>query len=551
MGSEYEEEDFLTEAERKAKRKFLREEILDMHYDQELFTWFFESKEKGDIDDWTFDDLQLCVRQFKLLYRPGQSLEDIENQAKKEEESKNKSRQIVPSPKNQSAKDSEEKKSEIDYSIQPHTPKTNFSDSSNPQVEKLPTAMNENSKNSEEINQPENDPEFDADILVCQDEDPRHSEEKFYEISCRQLPETELSQYDNLEIDISFPELVQGGLFSPQYLVYTIKTSPFQWSVKRRYTDFIWLREVMLLEIPGNFIPPVQQKKIKENIDEEKTIKRQMILKRFIKTLIRNPLTRKSAHLLEFLKDENAKGFQNYRKQASKAKKIENINQFVSLDGKLKCSTSQRKMEIQKLNEYIMSSEALKKRIKKQGMSVMEDLNRLSESLNGYAELLKQFASIQEILPYNLGNKDLYLHLHQAISNWSKHEQEKISDINEYFMMHFKFMYKELDALKELLKETEQNEMNFMKNANRKAKDIENIRALYGNSITQCLSEGERVILDSAWLSNIHFWEMARHQADNTIQYHLIWGFLMAKLLETRHEKIPERPNIPQGKKNT
>jgi len=368
------------------------------------------------------------------------------------------------------------KKSEIDYSIQPHTPKTNASESSNPQVEKSLTVSNENQKNPEEINQPETDPEFDADILAVQDENPRHSEEKYYEISCRQLPETELSQCENLEIDISFPELIQGGLFSSDYLVYTIKTSPFQWSVKRRYVDFIWLREVMLLSMPGNFIPPVQQKKIKENVDEEKAIKRQMILTRFINTLIRNPLTRKSAHLLEFLKEDDAKRFQNYRKLASKAKKIENINQFVSLDGKLKCSTSQKKLEIQKLNDYIIASEALKKRIKKQGMSVMEDLNRLSESLNGYGDLLNQFASIQEILPYNSGNKDLYLHLHQAISNWAKHEQEKISDINEYFMMHFKFMYKELDALKELLKETEQNEMNYMKNANKKAKDIENIK---------------------------------------------------------------------------
>lgn len=229
----YEEEDFLTQAEIKAKKKFLREEILEMHYDPGLFTWFFESRKDAEIDEWTFDELQLCVRQFKLLYRPGQTLDDINEAADIEEKSKK--------PKNlhQNNSSVEEKKETF---IQEET-KSNeskhkqFSDEKskleyNPRsnVSNDPLSSSEQAK-THHINakQEDVDPEFDADILRENEEEQVESatQDKLFEISCREASETELSQCKNLEIIISMPEIIQGGVFTGEYMIYNLTTNPF------------------------------------------------------------------------------------------------------------------------------------------------------------------------------------------------------------------------------------------------------------------------------------------------------------------------------------
>lgn len=306
----------------------------------------------------------------------------------------------------------------------------------------------------------------------------------------------------------------------------------------------MWLRDAICQFLPGVIIPPVHQKRVKENIDEEKKIKRQMLLNHFMDAIIRHPLIRRTPFLQEFLQESDPKRFVNLRKQVSKIKKPENVNQFVSLNGKLQCSNLSQKFTLNRMNEYITMSEGLKKKLKRQGELVMEDLNKLSESLNGYSDLFKQLSAYQEFLPFNTGNKNLYSDVHQALSIWANHEQEKIGIMNQYFSMHFKFLYKELNTLKDLLKEQEQLEINYRRSTTKRNLNTENLKNIYAYYTNQCIEEGERIILDNALLSNLHFWEMARHQADDTIQYHLIWGNLMSKLIEARHENIPERPYI-------
>lgn len=50
MDFEYGDEDYLSEVERKAKQNYLTEEILDMQYDPNLFTYFIEDKKTADLE---------------------------------------------------------------------------------------------------------------------------------------------------------------------------------------------------------------------------------------------------------------------------------------------------------------------------------------------------------------------------------------------------------------------------------------------------------------------------------------------------------------------
>lgn len=65
------DDEFLLQAQRKAKRSFLAEEIVAAGYSPDLFTLFCEALKGSDIDLWNFEELQDCVRQFKAKYKPG------------------------------------------------------------------------------------------------------------------------------------------------------------------------------------------------------------------------------------------------------------------------------------------------------------------------------------------------------------------------------------------------------------------------------------------------------------------------------------------------
>ena len=66
------DEDYLAQASRQAKRHFLLEEIVTPGYLPETFTYYCELGKGSDIDQWTFEELQRAVADFKDKFNPGQ-----------------------------------------------------------------------------------------------------------------------------------------------------------------------------------------------------------------------------------------------------------------------------------------------------------------------------------------------------------------------------------------------------------------------------------------------------------------------------------------------
>ena len=47
------------------------------------------------------------------------------------------------------------------------------------------------------------------------------------------------------------PEKHGGGFFSKAYITYLVTTSPTEYRVRRRYSDFEWLRNILTIIYPG------------------------------------------------------------------------------------------------------------------------------------------------------------------------------------------------------------------------------------------------------------------------------------------------------------
>jgi PX domain len=136
----------------------------------------------------------------------------------------------------------------------------------------------------------------------------------------------ELSGEKRLKIRIHDPEIVNKGIFSQKYAVYTVSTVPFKYEVKRRYRDFEWLRNILIREYPTTYVSNVNDPKIppmaektNRNLDKDYLNKRAETLQQFIDQVIESETLRSSLQLLSFLKVTDGSTWLKVKEQFDKA----------------------------------------------------------------------------------------------------------------------------------------------------------------------------------------------------------------------------------------
>lgn len=63
-----------------------------------------------------------------------------------------------------------------------------------------------------------------------------------------------MSLHKSMRATIVGSKLVKGGLFSSNYMTYTIQTKPIEYLVERKLADFFWLRNILCREYPGVYV---------------------------------------------------------------------------------------------------------------------------------------------------------------------------------------------------------------------------------------------------------------------------------------------------------
>lgn len=88
-----------------------------------------------------------------------------------------------------------------------------------------------------------------------------HTSPYIKEIKCKLLEKSKISD-KKVEIIIRNPKPVETGFFSSNYITYEVVTTDVDWAVRRRYSDFVWLRATLCKFYPRMFVPPMPSKKI-------------------------------------------------------------------------------------------------------------------------------------------------------------------------------------------------------------------------------------------------------------------------------------------------
>ena len=284
-------------------------------------------------------------------------------------------------------------------------------------------------------------------------------------ILCSLSEKTELSKYENIKIEIALGEKKPGSFFSKAYQTYVISLPKLTLKVNRRYSDFEWLRQILVTRYPSCVIPPIPKKNKLggDRFNEEFLLKRTRTLEKFLNLLVEDPNIKSSQIFYDFVSVEEAK-FNEIKKQHNSMKLPQCLKEYKSLDGKLDIKVDDsREIYYQNMKDHMEINQELLTKLNKQIKLLYNELNivisRLDEITKNCEELFSNSVKYSE-------NDDLkisYYELADMFKHWSttlkKQNALTYIDIRE----HFKFSKNTLKSMKDLIYSVDTCKQNYYK----------------------------------------------------------------------------------------
>lgn len=259
---------------------YLKREIADTHYDPEAFTNFISSKKDcgEDLENWTLDEVQQVVAEFKQQHSPLSQSQQL--------------------PEGSAATDNldtvvfgEKLIEGMQDILEQLPPAEETGDAADASLEQTPAGQLKNAAHTfNELN--------------------RNFSEK---VTCHKLPANKLGLVGKLHSSISGERLVKGGFFTKSFTTYLIVTtgdSGTLFEVERRFSQFDALRQTLVRDFPGVYIPPIARKQLK-NYEEAFLKNRFDTLKRFLQALASHQVLKHSPHFEAFVTIKDEKEYLN------------------------------------------------------------------------------------------------------------------------------------------------------------------------------------------------------------------------------------------------
>ena len=285
-------------------------------------------------------------------------------------------------------------------------------------------------------------------------------------ILCSVNEKSELCRYQNIQIEISLGEKVAGKLFTKAYMTYLITTSPVNLKAKRRYSDFEWLRQILLNFYSSSVIPPIPKKnKIgHDKFNESFLIKRTRTLEKFLNFLLEDPVIKVSQILYDFLSIEEEDKFNEKKKYYNNFKLPTYLRDYKSPTGKLDIAINEEReifyqniKDNTELNQELLSK--LNKNLKALSNELSVVVNRMDDISKNCEELF-----LNSIKYYD--NDDIkisYYQLNDMFKNWSNALKKTSSIINIDIREYFKYTKNTFRSMKELINVVDSYKQNYYK----------------------------------------------------------------------------------------
>lgn len=459
--------------ETKEKQEYLRVNILEKGYNADEFMEYLENLggEKGlEIRNWSKEDLIKAVYDFQK--NGGNPLKMDINKSKSNN------------------------KIDIDY-------KNNNSIK----------IKNENNNNQYNFNNQNNNIAFDQEY-----------------INCNISETTPISKQAELKITISDPEKMEGGIFSKGYITYLVKTEPSKFEVRRRFSDFEWLREVLMNQYNNCIIPPVYEKSYFMGPDNYTINKRIYILQQFINEILFHPLLRNSQILYDFISIKDKVEFNNKKNVYNTLSLPKKMEEMKSLSGEINVGiNSQKSVFAENIKAITEGYEELLKKLSKEykalTIEIQEFVSKIKNVIKIWNELYKvgnQYLESEIIL-------GIYDIMGKLMEEWAKMEEKQIGLINKKIREYFRYIRKEYKCIKEYYNNYEDAKNIFIKD---KIKLIDTKEELFENENIENWGLNKEDIKDK--------WFLLKNK-----------DYAMSRMIPEETKKVKESENIYGGYLNS
>ena len=373
--------------ETQEKQNYLRINIIDAGYDPNVFVEFLMNKkgeDGADVANWSLPDLKNVVQEFINL----NSNNNNNEQQQQQEENEN--------------------------------------------INKDNTNENDKKENIKVQNK-ENGEEFTYGILSKK------------QVQCVKVTNNEIGNCENVKITVGSFEKVEGNFFSKSYVSYLITTSPFNWNVRRRFSDFEWLRQTLMNHYNYCLIPCIPKKPknlnkiVNDKFDKDFLAKRSRNFEKFLNYIILDPILKNVPVIQEFLTLEKDDEFHKMKKSYDKLKiPVLNVSKVTSVDGIAKIEVNEEKEKyFTEIKESTNLNGNILKKINTTIKALKEDLNNASEKLN---EISNDFKLLKENAQKYIENENVILayeemsNMFNNFSSYIKNQKQIIFiDLKDYF----------------------------------------------------------------------------------------------------------------------
>lgn len=293
----------------------------------------------------------------------------------------------------------------------------------------------------------------------------------FTEINCKVLEKTELNDKD-IKVVIKNPTPVETVIYMSNYILYEVNTVELNWNVKRRYSDFLWLRQMLCKFYPRNFIPPMPKKQIgSRRFEEDFVEKRMKYLQIFMNRIMDSETLKTSEALYSFLYIKDRNQFEYKMKELNSSIPSQYISEIKTLTGKLSLSsdTDENEKYYVNINNYFNLQTQIFERLND---SLSDFYSYMSLAAKQLEEVDKDFDMLS-ILNSKVQMKQeitrSYEELHIFFKNWKRMLFNQNEMIQNHIQTFFNYVnmegrsYQELLNSRDEIKKKYQNEKEKLK----------------------------------------------------------------------------------------
>ena len=417
------------EENQEIKQSYLRKEILEKNYDANLFLEFLTTKKgeiASDINNWTIEELKVVVSEFKKNQKESQK-ENIPTNSIPED---------LPPAENQILK--------INTIV------------STPFCSKDSLKLNEDLNNS--IYNEDGNRDW---LFMNQPENERYSRYSFSnynnssnlnleEINCLEPDHSPFEEFNKIRIIVNPPKKeyestgLKGFFIKSIYYSFLLENIPNKKiKIKRRYTDFEWLRKTLYRLFPGNYIPPLPKKSLNIN-KPEKVDKYQKYVQYFVDGLMEDKLLKNSSIIYLFFTTEQERELISLMEKYDKVQKPRNMEYYYSREGNIMLDENilkrEKKKELLDIKINISKNNKIFGELNVALKSLEKEMKQVCDRMTEISNLFKKLYDMSINNSEKLGICKYYSDLSLFFKEYGNNEFQQMKNISEELKFHLKYL---------------------------------------------------------------------------------------------------------------